>query len=75
MTGKRTSLHKKNKLWWYSGGVNDWTLSSKNVRDIEKLYGSMIKTLEDREDAKMFCIRCYGKNIPYLITFYVKSPF
>lgn len=59
----------------FSGGINDRTSSLKNTKDIEKLYSNMIKAMEDSKADKMFCMRCYGKSMSYLITSYTKFPF
>lgn len=59
----------------FSGGINDKTSSQKNAKDIEKLYTNMVKVMEDIKTDKMFCMRCFGKNISYLIIPYTKSPF
>ena len=59
----------------FSGGINDKTSSLKYTKDIGKLYSNMIKTMVDSKADKMFCMRCYGKSVSYLITYYTKSPF
>jgi hypothetical protein len=41
----------------FSGGINDKTSSSKNSRDIEKLYRNMIKVMEDGKTDQMMCMR------------------
>lgn len=51
----------------FSGGINDKTPSRKNSKDIEKLYRSMIKVMKNTKTDRMFCMRCYGNTMPYLI--------
>lgn len=59
----------------FSGGINNKASSQKNAKDIEKLYTNMVKVMEDNKANKMFCIRCFGKNMSYLILSYTKPPF
>lgn len=64
----------------FSGGCNDKTLSSKNQRDITKLYSNMLqilKTLPSVTTAQIFCMRYYGKIMAYFFfqSFYTKLPF
>lgn len=59
----------------FSGGINDKTPYQKNAKDIQKLYTNMVKVMGDITTDKMFCMRCFGKNISYLIILKTKSPF
>lgn len=53
----------------FSGGVNDKTSPLKYTKDVKKLYSNMIKVMVDTKADKMFCLRCYGKSISYLIIY------
>lgn len=59
----------------FSGDINDKISSLKYTKYIGKLYSNMIKAMVDSKADKMFYMRCYGKSISYLITYYTKSPF
>lgn len=51
----------------FSGGINDRTSSRKNSNDIKKLCRSMTKIMKDTNTDQMFCMRCYGNIMSYLI--------
>lgn len=51
----------------FSGGINDRTSSRKNSNDIKKLYRNMTKIMKDTDTDQMFCMRCYGNTMSYLI--------
>lgn len=57
----------------FSGGLNDKTSQRKNSNDIEKLYRNLIKVMNNNKPNHMFCIRCFGNNMSYLIPITLKT--
>lgn len=52
----------------FSGGCNDQTSSTKNQRDITKLYSKLIKVLDGQSSSaarQTFCMRYYNKRIHF----------
>lgn len=56
----------------FSESINGRVSSLKNTKYTEKLYSNMLKSMKDSEADKIFCMRCYNKNMSYLITSYTK---